>query len=150
MSNKTLCDYERQIRLAVKNNSLGDDLKKHLESCGDCRETQKIARFFQMNAAASERIAAKLPTAGFVWWKSQLQKKRAAAERAGKPILLIEIIAGAAFCLISFWLLNSLLESSVDRIFASLEQLILPIIGAIAVFGLIAVSATLFFRRYLS
>lgn len=149
MSNKKLCDYERQIRLAARNNSLNDELKKHLENCADCRETQKIVTFFQATAA-KDRIFAKLPTAGFIWWKSQLQKKRDAAERAGKPIFFVEIAAVVIFCLISFWLINFVFDASFVRLLASLEQLILPIIGAVIVFAIIIVSTTLLFRRYLS
>lgn len=149
MNGKTLCDYERQIRHAVKDNSLSDELKKHLEDCHDCRETQKIARFFQATAA-KDIISAKLPTAGFVWWKSQLQKKRDAATRAGKPIFFVEITAGIIFCLISFWLINFVFDASFVRLLASLEQLLLPIIGAIVVFAIIILSVTVLFRRYLS
>lgn len=146
MRKQTFCDYEKRLA-AVKADSLSDELKNHLKECADCRETQKIITFFQ-KIPAQEKSTINLPTAGFIWWKSQMQKKRAAAARAVQPIYIIQTAAAIPASALVVWLLISFSQfdfigSAFAKILDSLGSIIIPLLLGAA--GLAVVSAVLTF-----
>lgn len=68
------CDFESAVIKATKSGFVDEEIKAHIESCANCRETAKIVQFFQMNLI-DEPPPKNLPVAGFVWWKYKLQEK---------------------------------------------------------------------------
>lgn len=71
-----------------------EPLRAHVAGCAGCRDVVLVAQFLheERECAATE---ARLPDAGLVWWKAQLLARRAAVERAIRPIALAEKLAGA-------------------------------------------------------
>ena len=70
-------------------------LRRHAASCPSCAEVISVCELFQTD---SKQLCAtaRLPEAGRVWWRASLAARRAAAERALRPILIAERIALAA------------------------------------------------------
>jgi hypothetical protein len=71
---------------------LGTDLADHLSSCAACAEAVAIAAAFraEREAAVAE---APVPSAGVVWWKADLRKRREQAQAACRPVLLAHGVA---------------------------------------------------------
>ncbi len=69
--------------------AMEEPLRRHLAGCASCAELISVYELFQRD---SEHLcaAASLPEAGRVWWRASLAARRAAAERALRPILIAE------------------------------------------------------------
>lgn len=150
MKKRTDCDFERKVADSVKSGFPSEEIKNHLNSCADCRETVKIVQFFQMNLA-SEAQPEKLPTAGFIWWKSQIIKKRRAAERTVQPIFIVQI-AAAIIGLATFILLLPQFPSlgqAFGQVFDAIEQIAFPVVAGLTCFALFSTTLILTLRRYL-
>ena len=96
--------------------------------------------------------SAALPSAGQVWWRAQIQARRADAERAVRPVRVVQTIA-SAFAVLSLVLLvlryTSQLQQWLLHLPAaaeSLEQPLVWLLGTAAMF-VAAVSAGLGFMR---
>jgi hypothetical protein len=73
----------------------GAELRSHIEGCAVCSETVKVASALHsdfVNAASGARI----PSAGVVWWRSELRMRREAVQSAERPLTIIHAFAGAA------------------------------------------------------
>jgi hypothetical protein len=68
-------------------------LRRHLDECPACAEVALVAAV--MNEAEADLTEARLPDAEFVWWKAQVKLRRAAAEKATRPIAVAEKVACA-------------------------------------------------------
>ncbi len=88
-------------------------LRDHAATCASCSDLALVA-----DALAQERAAAvaeaRPPSASLVWWKAQLRARREAAERAVRPVALVER-AACAFAIVAalvavFWLAPHLAE----------------------------------------
>jgi hypothetical protein len=97
-----------------------EPLRRHIEGCSSCAEMISVYRLFQTE---SKQLcaAAPIPEAGRVWWRASLAARRAAADRALRPILIAERVAlavgsGALLALLIFfapWLAGQVKHSGI-------------------------------------
>lgn len=118
-----VCENEARILEAlgqgVAPETMEEPLRRHIAGCASCAEVVSVYELFQ---ADSEQLcaAAPLPNAGRVWWRATLAARRAAADRALRPILMVERAAlaiggGALLALLFFaapWLAGQMKHSS--------------------------------------
>ena len=104
------CENEARILEAlgqgVAPEAMDEPLRRHIAGCASCAEVISVYELFQVD---SEQLcaAAPLPNAGRVWWRATLAARRAAAERALRPIQIAErfalaVGAGALVALLIF------------------------------------------------
>jgi hypothetical protein len=91
---KRFCEQEPRVLEAATSGRWEPALRKHAEECASCAEVALVAAF--MNEAEAEPAEVRLPDAELVWWKAQLRARRAAAEKATRPIALAEKAACSA------------------------------------------------------
>jgi hypothetical protein len=130
--------------------AMDESLRKHAASCASCAEVISVHELFQ---ADSQQLCAAtpLPDAGRVWWRATLAARRAAADRALRPILIAEKAAlaiggGALLALLIFaapWLVEQLAHAKIfsgavvytfslsSLLFASLIVCLLLMAGAL-------------------
>lgn len=87
------CEKEEQILEALSNGctveAMEEPLRQHVSNCTFCTEVVSVYAMFQ-NDSEELCAAAPVPKAGRVWWRATLAARRAAAERALRPILIAE------------------------------------------------------------
>jgi hypothetical protein len=88
------CEKETLVIEAVRCCCWEDELRAHAAECGVCADAALAAQFLREMQDA-DLAEVKVPSSGWMWWRAQLMAKRAAAERATEPIMLVEQIAGA-------------------------------------------------------
>ncbi len=97
------CEREAEILDAVRCGRwprlAEPELVRHAHECPICSEVALIAPLICEHRDA-ELAEVAVPSAGFVWWKAELLARRADAERATKPIAIVEKI-GAAIGLVA-------------------------------------------------
>ena len=150
MNNRSDCEYAPEIVSRLKNNDFGDDDRKHLQICAECRQTARIVRFLQLESV--EKIEpAKLPTAGLVWWKHRRNEKDRAAEHAAQPIYIFQILAAVTAFAVFIWLLPNLppLAPVFGQVFAAVEQIIPLLAAGFVCFAVISITLILILRRFL-
>lgn len=90
---KRFCEHEPRVLEAATSGRWEAALRHHLEECSACAEVALVAGF--MHEAEAEMAEARLPDAELVWWKAQFKARRAATERATRPIAMVEKAACA-------------------------------------------------------
>lgn len=100
------CEKELLVIEAARAGAWDAELRKHVANCHTCGDVALAAE--ALNAMrAVDQAQARVPDAGLMWWKAQLLSKRAAAERATKPISFVEHFAYAcgifAFVAVCVW-----------------------------------------------
>ncbi len=98
---KENCLHERQMTKAAATNQWNEETRAHLATCDVCQEVLRVASWVRGLAEADADDCRALPSAGFILWKSQLLKRRAAAERATRPITIIQIFSGIIVALVA-------------------------------------------------
>jgi hypothetical protein len=91
-------DCENEVRIlealgqGVAPEAFEESLRRHIEGCASCSEMVSVYELFQTE---SKQLcaAAPIPEAGRVWWRATRAARRAAAERALRPILIAERVA---------------------------------------------------------
>jgi hypothetical protein len=90
------CPREKELRQRL---ALGQwpqaaplELRAHLSACRSCAELALVTETFQ-RARAAAAVSASLSSPGALWWRAQLRRRQAAAERIAKPILGAQIFA---------------------------------------------------------
>ena len=78
------CEQAQKLR--------GEDLAAHIAACDDCSEAEKAFAFMQKFAAATAPPRP-LPAAGFLLFKARLEEKRAAQDKAVKPIVWAQVFS---------------------------------------------------------
>lgn len=92
------CEREQEVLEAIRSGRWrgepDDPLDQHVRACAVCADVLVVARFLQETnqLAASE---APLPDAGTLFWKARLLARRAAAEKAARPVAIAQSVA---FC----------------------------------------------------
>jgi hypothetical protein len=115
--NSTPCEREEELAEAIRMERWPEgasaELRQHVRECAACAELALVAGTLRREAEAAQGEAV-LPEAGFVWWKARLAARRAAAERAVRPVLIAQragLVAGAlAACGLVAWQLPLLKE----------------------------------------
>ena len=91
------CKYEADILDAVASGRWPDradsELRDHAASCSICAEVALVSAIYREDYSAALEHA-RIPTAGLVWWKSELRARREAVRVASRPITLVAGIAG--------------------------------------------------------
>ena len=97
------CEREQEVVDSLRSgrwaSAWGEEIRQHVAACAVCAEVAFVAQEFQVEdelaRAELQQPGAGLPSAGLVWWKAQLQARRAAEQRAAAPIVLVERAAYA-------------------------------------------------------
>lgn len=156
------CTQEEAVVQAAHSGDWSEPLRSHAARCPICSEVALVSSFLRIEAE-SARAEAVLPDPGRIWWKAQLAARREAAERALRPIALMEKLAVAcgALCLgiaffwqwprISSWTsgwLGRVADLWTHRMPAgSAAQMSLPLVATLGLFLLLPV---LLFGLYVS
>jgi len=154
MSKQAACEFHSVVVKSLKSSVVNGEINEHLKNCADCRETIRVARFFQTNFI-KEPPPSNLPAAGLLWWKAKLREKHRAAERVGQPILFVQTIGVIIFTGVFLWLLNTespqlaTLGEALNRVAGSMAQFVFPAILGIASFAFVSLATVLLLRRLL-
>ncbi len=149
MMTKNPCDYENAVVKSLKSSVSTDEISTHLQACADCQETARVVLFFQSNLK-KESPPKPLPTAGLIWFKSNLRKKQLATERAGQPILIVQTVAAIVFSGAFIWLYSGgwLNFLAIDRLLDSIDKIFVPLFAATVCFLFLCLILILTLRRY--
>lgn len=79
-----ICERESEAVAAKLKGEWPPELKAHVAQCLHCQDAMLVAAFL---AETVERERVEVPSAGLVWFKSQLRLKREAVERAERPLV---------------------------------------------------------------
>lgn len=129
------CEFENKRAENASAAIRDENFAAHLKQCSKCREAFRVADWMQ-RLAAETAPSAKLPTAGFLFWKSKIIEKQRAAQRAAKPIFWMETAAIVLISIAMLWLAvknQTRLEPVWNQIFASLELVAAPFFIALTV-----------------
>ena len=90
------CKYESDVLDAVASGRWPDradsELRNHAATCNICADVALISVLYR-DDHASVMEQARVPSAGLVWWKSELRARREAVRVASRPITLVQWIA---------------------------------------------------------
>jgi hypothetical protein len=92
------CEKEPMVIEAVRRGRWEESLQAHAQDCPVCADAVLAARFLEEMRVA-DLLEAKVPDAGWMWWRAQLRARREAARRATQPITLVEHLACACAAL---------------------------------------------------
>ena len=89
------CSRESDTARAASVGEWPEGLRAHTADCSVCRDVALVAGAL---VDARRNLPAEPPVAGAgrIWWIAQLRSRRAAAERAVRPIAVMELVAIAA------------------------------------------------------
>jgi hypothetical protein len=136
------CELESEVLAAVLQGlwptGVDDSLRNHVAACGICADVAAIAGAID-NDREEMRARAAVPDSGRVWWLAQMRARREAAQAAGRPITVAQVIAfacamgllGACFGATSAWFQSSL-RRTVSSLGALGSQALLPAVLAFA------------------
>ena len=131
-----ICDREADVRQMVRLKTENAELRKHAESCGQCRHTLEVAEWMQQ-FAARPLDSPPVSDPAYLWWKAELLRRWDLQRRAVAPIEIgeqIQAVIGvvlAVILIISFWYDSS--DSSSPLFTATL---LLPLILVAAFIGI--------------
>jgi hypothetical protein len=93
------CTREAELLEAAHSGLWPEELSAHATQCPACQE---LAAVMGLLLAAPSPATTELPSAGFLWWKGQLQAQRERTERAQRPMAVAEAcaVAGVAAALL--------------------------------------------------
>lgn len=87
------CAREQEVLDAIATgrwpDRVDDELRAHVAKCVVCRDASEIAPLFFADRDEAWQDA-DLPSAGSVWWRAHIRARREAAERAARPLVLVE------------------------------------------------------------
>ena len=86
------CRHELHVIRAVVEDQWTDALRDHVASCTTCAAAAAAAPFMKRLAQVDERQR-KLPDPAVVWLKAQLLRGGVLAERAARPLTIVQIVA---------------------------------------------------------
>lgn len=92
------CEKEPVVIEAVRRGRWDESLHAHAQDCSICADAVLAAHFLR-EMQATDLAEARVPDAGWMWWRAQLRARRAAAQRATQPITLVEHLACACAAL---------------------------------------------------
>src|SRR5688500_18922992 len=86
------CRHETHVQRAAAENQWSDALRGHVKECEDCAAAAAVAPFMYRFSRTNERQH-RLPDASVVWLKAQLMRGSAIADRASRPLNIIQMVA---------------------------------------------------------
>jgi hypothetical protein len=82
-----------------------EELRRHAASCPVCTDVVQVAlALTQERSVALDTV--RVPSAGLVWWRSEMRARREAVNRATRPLRIVEWIAAACVVLVAVILLR--------------------------------------------
>ena len=90
------CSYEADIVQALRNGHWPEactrELRAHVAACTGCRDLVLVGEAFQQ---AKEEAAREIPSGspGLLWWRAQLRRRNAAAQKITRPITIAQTFA---------------------------------------------------------
>jgi len=92
------CNHESEVVRAVTSGRWAEPanemLRKHTESCAVCSDLASVAVALQDDySRASQSV--RIPSAGLVWWRTELRARREAVRKAERPITWAQAFGGA-------------------------------------------------------
>jgi hypothetical protein len=132
------CARESSVLAALQSNCMPEELAAHLDSCPVCRDAQLVWSYLE-GCASAERET-EIVAAGTVWWRAQLAKKRATAQRSIAWIDLMQkislTVAVMAAIAVGAWQAPKMFEVPPLLLAGSAGVLILLLASLVVVFGL--------------
>jgi hypothetical protein len=96
------CSHEAELARALKDGhwpqGCGPELRQHVDACAACSDLVLVTRTFQ-SAKRESDLASPPGSPGLLWWRAQLRRRNAAAERVARPITIAQIFAWAVTAL---------------------------------------------------
>ena len=93
------CPFEADVLTAVYTSRWPDraepELRAHVAGCAICADVVAVAPVFEEDFEEA-RARVKLPDAGLIWWRAQLQARAEAARAAVRPITVAQAVGVAA------------------------------------------------------
>jgi hypothetical protein len=86
------CRYESDVIRAARQDGFTDALRLHLAECDQCVATASVAPWMRNFAKISDREH-RLPDPAIVWLKARLFQGNADANRAARPMDMLQMIA---------------------------------------------------------
>ena len=86
MNTPAACPREPELLAGLASGELNEELRAHVESCLECRETQHVWTY--LAEVSAEQDLPPLPAPGLIWWRAQLAAKRKQAEESIAAIKL--------------------------------------------------------------
>lgn len=90
------CPWEKELTHALKAGHWPDgctpELRVHVAACSGCRDLVLVGEAFQL---AKEESAREIPSgsAGLLWWRAQLRRRNAVAQKITRPITIAQTFA---------------------------------------------------------
>ena len=114
------CEREPEVMAAVESGRL-TELQAHISTCASCADLVVVLQ--AMREQTDDVFAeVRVPSAGLVWFKSQLRARREATEEALKPVSVAEKIA-CVFTLLGLIAALAWEWPQMGRIFSGLDIL---------------------------
>lgn len=90
------CPREKEVSELVERGqwpqAASAEVREHVRGCRTCADLALVASAFR--AARAQTVAAARPgSAGALWWRAQLRRRRAAVERIERPLVSAQIFA---------------------------------------------------------
>ena len=102
------CSREKDVRELVLRGqwpqAAGEELREHAAGCRTCSDLALVMQTFSAAKAeisAQDPVLPHLPSAGVLWWRAQLRKRKAAMEKIDRPIVGAQIFAFASVLVIA-------------------------------------------------
>jgi len=89
------CRHEPHVIRAASQNDWTEALRAHVATCADCTAAAAAAPFMR-NIARIDSRDRKLPDPALLWLKAQLLRNTFIAERAMRPLNMLQMIAYSA------------------------------------------------------
>lgn len=91
------CSHEEEVKDLVARGqwpqASAADLRDHVRGCRACSDLALVATTFQQARAEAVAAMPKSGSAGALWWRAQLRRRRAAVERIERPLIGAQIFA---------------------------------------------------------
>jgi hypothetical protein len=91
-----VCGFEKEVLEALKAGHWPDgctaDLRAHVAGCASCGDLVLVTEAFQQARSESTHERAS-GSPGVLWWRAQLRRRNAAAEKITRPITIAETFA---------------------------------------------------------
>lgn len=135
--NPNHCPHEASLLAALASGCMPNELSQHVASCAVCQDVRLI--WAHLHECAEEDAHAALPSSGVIWWRAELAKKRAAAQRSVAAISIMQSIALAAviagLLAIAVWQSSRLAELPLTLLAGSAATVLVLIASLIVVFN---------------
>ena len=91
------CSFEKDLAQALKDGhwpqGCGAELRAHVDECRNCRDVALVTQAFQVARRESEGAATAPGSSSLLWWRAQLRRRNAAADRVSRPITIAQTFA---------------------------------------------------------